>query len=125
MTTLNRFKSSAVVLATVAGIGFLPNAPVYAKPQPAILTSSAVAVADKYSADAAERIFKEGGNAIDAAVAIAFTLAVTYPEAGNIGGGGFMTIWTASRTSSITASARRLPRRRTCTSTRTATSSRA
>lgn len=31
MTTLNRFKSSAVALATVAGIGFLPNAPVYAK----------------------------------------------------------------------------------------------
>ncbi|RBL65168.1 gamma-glutamyltranspeptidase, partial [Pseudomonas sp. MWU13-2625] len=91
---MNRFKSSAVVLATVAGIGFLPNAPVYAKgPQPAVLTSSAVAVADKYSADAAERIFKEGGNAIDAAVAIAFTLAVTYPEAGNIGGGGFMTIY--------------------------------
>ncbi|MCF1586512.1 gamma-glutamyltransferase, partial [Klebsiella pneumoniae] len=58
-----------------------------------VLTSSAVAVADKYSADAAERIFKEGGNAIDAAVAIAFTLAVTYPEAGNIGGGGFMTIY--------------------------------
>ncbi|RQR65813.1 gamma-glutamyltransferase [Burkholderia sp. Bp9126] len=94
MNTLNRFKSSAVALATAAGIGFLPTAPAYAKgPQPAVLTGAAVAVADKYSADAAERIFKEGGNAIDAAVAIAFTLAVTYPEAGNIGGGGFMTIY--------------------------------
>lgn len=94
MTTLNRFKSSAAVLVTAAGLGFVPAAPAWAKaPQPALLTSSAVAVADKYSADAAEQIFKEGGNAIDAAVAIAFTLAVTYPEAGNIGGGGFMTIY--------------------------------
>ena len=58
-----------------------------------MLTASAVAVADKFSADAAEQIFKEGGNAVDAAVATAFTLAVTYPEAGNIGGGGFMTFY--------------------------------
>ena len=61
--------------------------------KPVVLTASAVAVADKFSADAAEQIFKEGGNAVDAAAAIAFTLAVTYPEAGNIGGGGFMTIY--------------------------------
>lgn len=55
--------------------------------------AGAVASPDQYGAIVAENILRSGGNAIDAAVATAFTLAVTYPEAGNIGGGGFMTIW--------------------------------
>src|SRR6266702_5467710 len=101
MRLLRNAKLSASGFALVALVsistGFLEATPAIAKPpakaQPAILTASAIAVADKFSADAAEQIFKEGGNAVDAAVAIAFTLAVTYPEAGNIGGGGFMTLY--------------------------------
>ena len=97
--SVGKVKLSASAFAAAAfftvSSGFLETAPAYAKaPQQAtVLDASAVAVADKFSADAAEQIFKEGGNAVDAAVAIAFTLAVTYPEAGNIGGGGFMTLY--------------------------------
>ncbi len=55
-------------------------------------SKAAVAMPDRYGAQVSEDILRTGGNAVDAAIAAGFALAVTYPEAGNIGGGGFMLI---------------------------------
>jgi len=54
---------------------------------------AAVAMPDSFSAEVSTKILSQGGNAIDAAIAAQFVLAVTLPEAGNVGGGGFMVIY--------------------------------
>jgi gamma-glutamyltranspeptidase/glutathione hydrolase len=59
-----------------------------------VLSSGGIVAAQEvHAAEAGARQLRGGGNAVDAAVATAFALAVTHPEAGNLGGGGFLLLW--------------------------------
>src|SRR5882724_8954494 len=60
--------------------------------QPVHSHNAMVVAQEPLAADVGLAVLKSGGNAIDAAVAVGFALAVTHPSAGNIGGGGFMLI---------------------------------
>jgi gamma-glutamyltranspeptidase / glutathione hydrolase len=63
-----------------------------AEDRPVFAARGMVSTAEDHATLAGLRVLEEGGNAVDAAVAVSFALAVTLPRAGNIGGGGFMVI---------------------------------
>ncbi|MFD2052386.1 gamma-glutamyltransferase [Mesorhizobium calcicola] len=63
-----------------------------ASPAPAKGEHGMVVTAQHLASEVGVEVLKKGGNAVDAAVAVGYALAVVYPNAGNIGGGGFMTI---------------------------------
>src|SRR5881394_2732844 len=79
---------SFVLIAALATVA----APVHAVRQPVRARHGMVVAMESIAADVGGSVLQKGGNAVDAAVAVGFALAVTHPFAGNIGGGGFMLI---------------------------------
>ena len=66
----------------------------YRSPFHPVVSSEGMVVSQSYlSSDIGVEILNKGGNAVDAAVAVGFSLAITLPRAGNIGGGGFMLVY--------------------------------
>lgn len=78
----------AVTLAAALVVAL--SSPSHAQVQPARAKSAMVVSQNQLASEAGAQALRDGGSAIDAAVATAFALAVTHPTAGNIGGGGFI-----------------------------------
>src|SRR5436309_14103160 len=96
----------AALVALVAGSIKAPAAPQPTKEAVAVGTGGAVATVHPDATRAGIQILREGGNAIDAAVAAAAALGVTEPYVAGIGGGGFMVVYLAHQHRVITIDGR-------------------
>src|SRR5262245_39008315 len=85
------------------GIGLLAAPTRAAAPSPAYGTRGMVVASEAEAARAGRAMFERGGNAVDAAIATAFALAVTQPFSAGLGGGAFVLIRTGSRSEEHTS----------------------
>jgi gamma-glutamyltranspeptidase/glutathione hydrolase len=88
-------------LLVVLALTVTPSRPAAREAAPVGVRNGLVVAVSPDGADAGLEILKKGGTAVDAAVATAFAQAVTYPAAGNIGGGGFMVVYPGGKAEPI------------------------
>ncbi len=102
------------IVAVTAGAALAPLA-LAVSPPPLESTQGMVVTTQRTASEVGAAVLRQGGNAIDAAVAIGYALAVTHPTAGNIGGGGFMTIHLANGKDTFINFREKAPRAATAT----------